>query len=201
MYQNQKIKLTDLQKQTIKNLLAKFESIKKTSYAGVSNYTNAKGEIANHNVIINARYENSVKKDIEKLKNATLYDLKKIALDGDFKLDMVVFAVNKLLTAFEKNMDKETRSNQSKAQDLAYYHITKSIKLHLETLQLFIHAKEIKKTVLKKGTYKHVNSRELTLCQNAIRKYFKFDTIKYRYFKIDPKQLNSVRLAKDIFNL
>jgi len=201
MYQNRKIKLTDEQKQTIKNLLAKFESIKKTSYAGISNYKNSKNEIANHNIIINASYENSVKKDITKLKNATLYDLKKIALNGDFKLDMVVFAVNKLLTSFENNLNKETRSNQSKGQDLAYYHITKSIKLHLETMQLFIHAKEQSKKVLQKGTYKHVNSRELTLCQNAIRKYFNFDTIKYRNFKINPEQLNSVKLANDIFNL
>ena len=195
------IKLTADQKRTIKDLLNRFSDIKKVSYAGITEYINSAGEVSNYNVIINTSYENSVNKDIDRLKNATMQDMKAIAHQGHFKLDMVTFAINKLLTSFENNKDDKTRSNQSEAQKLTYYHITKSIKLHLNNGMLYIHAKKHKKNVLVKGEYKTVNSRELTLCQNAIRKYFDFDTIKYRYFKINPAQLNSVQIAKDIFEL
>jgi hypothetical protein len=40
----------------------------------------------------------------------------------------------------------------------------------------------IAKTVLSKGEYKQVNSRELTLAQNAVKKALNLSTAKFRRF-------------------
>ena len=72
--------------------------------------------------------------------------------------------------------------------------ITNSIKLHIETGRLHIFALAHTKQVIEKGEYKTVNSRELTLCQNAVKEYFEFKTIKYRQFIVEPEQLTTVAI-------
>lgn len=194
--------LTCEQKKEIKRLLNTFKNLKNTSFATIKEYeSTSSGEIANHNILINFKYENAVKKDIEKLKNITANEINEIAKNGNFKSDLVLFAVNKLINSFEKNQNKETASNSSHAQNENYFNITNSVRLHFETGRLYIYGMTISKTVLVKGEYKPVNSRELTLCQNAIKKHLNFSTTKFRQYIIDPQQLDAVTIAKDIFKL
>jgi len=194
--------LSSEQKQEIKRLLTTFKDLKGTSFATVREYVSStSGEIANHNILINFSYANAVKKDLEKLRNITMKEMKSIADKGNFRLELVTFAVNKLTESFEKNMNKETSSNQSKAQNESYFNITDAVRLHLETGKLYIYGMTISKTVIVKGEYKTVNSRELTLCQNAIKKHLNFSTAKFRQYAIDPEQLEAVKIAGDLMNL
>ena len=194
--------LSNEQKQEIKRLLNTFKDLKGTSIATVREYeSSTSGEIANHNILINFSYANAVKKDLEKLRNITAKEINEIAKNGNFKNDLVLFAVNKLTESFEKNQNKETQSNQSKVQNENYFNITNAVRLHLETGKLFIYGMTLHKTVLVKGEYKPVNSRELTLCQNAIKKYLNFSTAKFRQYAIDPVQLEAVKIAGDLMNL
>lgn len=194
--------LSTSQKREIKRLLNKFKNLKSTSFISVKEYqSSTSGEIADHNILVNFDYGNAVKKDLNKLNNATVTDINKIATAGEFKKDLVLFAINKLKTSFEKNLNKETKSKGSNAQNDAYYPITKAVRLHLESGKLFIYGMTQSKKVIVKGTYKPVNSRELTLCQNKIKKYFNFSTAKFRQYAINPVQIDAVKLAGDIFEI
>lgn len=179
----------------IKTIIALFANLNGASFVGIKNYTSSTtGEVANHVVIANFSYGNAVEKGLKALDNATDADVQAIA-DKGFTVDLVKTAIAKLADAFRKNQNPETASNQSKAQADAYINISPCIKLHIETGKLHIYALAHSKVVLVEGEYKTVNSRELTLCQNAVKKYFEFSTAKYRNFIVDPSQLSGVNIS------
>ena len=179
----------------IKMIIALFADLNGASFVGIKHYTSSTtGEIANHVVIANFSYGNAVEKDLAKLDNATDADIQAIAGKG-FTVDLVKTAIAKLADAFRKNMNPETQSAQSKAQQDAYITISPCIKLHIETGKIHIYALAHSKVVLVEGEYKAVNSRELTLCQNAVKKYFDFSTAKYRNFIVAPDQLSGVNIS------
>ena len=156
----------------IKMIIALFSNLNGASFVGIKGYTSSTtGEVANHVVIANFSYGNAVEKDLKALDGATVADVQAIAGKG-FTVDLVRVAIAKLADAFRKNMNPETQSAQSKAQQDAYINISPCIKLHIETGKLHIYALAHSKVVLVEGEYKTVNSRDLTLCQNAVKKYF-----------------------------
>lgn len=179
----------------IKMIIALFANLNGASFVGIKGYTSSTtGEVANHVVIANFSYGNAVEKDLKALDNATDADVQAIA-DKGFTIDLVKVAIAKLADAFRKNMNPETASAQSLAQKDAYINISPCIKLHIETGKLHIYALAHSKVVLVEGEYKTVNSRELTLCQNAVKKYFDFSTAKYRNFIVEPSQLSGVNIS------
>lgn len=185
----------------IKQIVSKFSELNGASFVGIKGYeSSTSGEIANHVVNANFSYENAVNKDIKSLKNISDDDIQ-VVMDKGFSRELIMTAVNKLTTSFENNQNSETRSNQSIAQEEAYLHITNGIKLHLESGKLHIYAMAVSKKVLVEGEHKKVNSRELTLCQNAIKKQLDFSTTKYRTFIIDDTMLSSVKMSGEEFVL
>jgi hypothetical protein len=177
----------------IKSIVSMFANLNGASFVGIREYlSTSTGEIANHVIIANFSYTNAVKHDLTALQNVSIFDLNTINNEYGFSVELIKQAINKLKTAFENNQNTETQSNQSKGQNDAYLHITNSIKLHIETRKLYIYALSHSKTVICEGEHKQVNSRELTLCQNAVKKYFKFKTIKFRQFIVEPSQLSTV---------
>lgn len=177
----------------IKEIVNLFSEINGTQFVGIKGYTaKTSGETANHVVIANFSYENAVQKDLKALQSATSKDITTIAENGNFSTELVKEAITKLTDSFTKNKDSETASAGSIAQKDAYIHITNSIKMHIETRQLYIYALHVSKQVLIEGTYKHVNSRDLTLAQNAVKKYFKFSTSQFRQFIIEKNMLTGV---------
>lgn len=178
-----------------------FANLNGSSFVGIKGYTSSTtGEVANHVVNANFSYGNAVEKDLKALKGATDEDVKAIA-DKGFTVDLVKMAIDKLRDAFIKNQNPETASAGSVAQSDAYVPITNSIKLHIETGKIHIYALAVSKQVLVEGEYKAVNSRELTLCQNAVKKYFDFSTAKYRNFIVDPAMLSGVNINGEKFSL
>lgn len=178
----------------VKFIVSLFTNLKGTSFVGIREYqSSTTGEVANHVVIANASYGNAVEEDLKKLENATLSDINTISEKG-FAPELVTTAINKLAEAFRKNMNPDTQSAQSKGQQDAYITISPSIKLHIESGKIHIFAQHHSKQVLVEGEYKSVNSRELTLCQNAVKKHFNFRTAKFRNFIVDKDNLCQVMI-------
>ena len=181
--------------QTIKAIVNTFSVLNGTSFVGIKGYTSkTSGETANHVVIANFSYGNAIEKDLNALRSATIEDITAIAEKGKFSIELVKQAITKLAESFINNKDKETASAGSIAQNDAYIAITNSIKLHVATRQIHIYALHVSKQVLVEGVHKSVNSRELTLAQNAVKKYFKFSTSKYRQFIVDKDMLTGVNV-------
>ena len=186
--------------ESVKRIIAKFILLNGSNFVGIRGYENSKGEVANHVVIADFNYGNAVEKDLAKLQGATEADIQNIAKEG-FSADLVKQAIQKLADSFIKNSNPETASNQSIAQKDTYTKVTNSIKIHNETGQIYIYALGHSKVVVQKGEYKEKNSRELTLAQNAVKKYFDLTTAKYRNFIVDENQLESVRITGDTITL
>jgi hypothetical protein len=179
----------------VKFIVSLFANLNGTSFVGIKGYTSStSGEVANHVVIANASYGNAVEEDLKKLRNATDDDVKAINEKSGFSFEMIKLAIQKLTDSFVKNQSVETQSAQSKGQQDAYINITPSIKWHIESGKVHIFAQAHSKEVLVAGTYKDVNSRELTLCQNAVKKYFDFRTAKFRNFIVEKDQLSGVNI-------
>lgn len=188
--------------QTIKAIVNTFSVLNGTSFVGIKGYTSkSSGETANHVVIANFSYGNAIEKDLNALQNATNEDCMNIAAKGGFSLALVEQAINKLKDSFTNNKDSETASAGSIAQQDAYIQITNSIKLHVATRQIHIYALHVSKQVLVEGVHKSVNSRELTLAQNAVKKYFNFSTSKYRQFIVDQNMLTGVNINGEKYSL
>ena len=186
----------------IKAIVNTFSELNGSQFVGIKEYTSkTSGETANHVVIANFSYGNAVEKDLNALRNATNEDCVNIAQSGGFSLALVEEAINKLKASFENNKDSETASAGSLAQKDAYIQITNSIKYHIETRKIHIYALHISKQVLVEGVYKQVNSRELTLAQNAVKKYFNFSTSKYRQFIVEKDMLTGVNVSGEKYSL
>jgi hypothetical protein len=184
----------------VRSILAKCIMLNGTSFIGIRGYKNSQGEISNHVIIANFSYANAVKKDLAKLKNATEEDIENIA-KGGHSPELVREAIQKLIDSFEKNSNPETGSNQSKGQKEAFTKITDCIKMHNESGELYIYAISHSKQVIVPIEYKPVNSKPLTLAQNAVKKYFDLTTAKYRSFVINEDKIESVRITGDTITL
>lgn len=194
--------LSNEQKKEIKNLFNLFKGISGATITSIKGYeSSTSGEIANHLVVIGYNYGKAIEHDLNALKSATNEDVTSIAEKGNFKTDLVKFAIDKLISSFEKNKNEETASEQSKAQSDSYLQITNGLRLHIETGKIYLYGATLSKTVLVQGTFKEVNSRELTLCQNAVKKHFNFKTVKFRQYVLDPEQLSEVKAAGQTFQL
>lgn len=185
----------------VKRVIAKFILLNGSSYVGIRNYRNSHNELANHVVIADFSYGEAVKRDLKKLQKATEADVENIAFSNNFSTDLVKQAIQKLTDSFIKNQNPETASNQSKGQKDAYTQITNSIKVHNETGKIYIYALHVSKEVLEEGAYEPKNSKDLTLAQNAVKKYFNFSTAKYRSFVVDEEQLGAVSITGDTITL
>jgi hypothetical protein len=186
----------------VKQLVKNFSEINGALFVGIREYeAKTSGEVANHVVNANFNYGNAIIKDMKKLQNATNKDIMDISVDFNIETELIQKAIDKLLTSFINNQNKETQSNQSKAQENAYIHVTNSIKMNKETKNFHIYALSINKSILVKGEHKKVNSRPLTIAQNAVKKYFNFTTSKYRNFIIKPDMLTAVAIKGKTIDL
>lgn len=182
----------------IRAIIEKFANLNGSQFVGIKAYrSSTTNELADHVVLANFSYYNAIQKDLKALKEATSEDVKAIATATNFSTDLVKQAIDKLTQSFENNLNPETKSNQSKAQEEIYEPINQCMKVHIETGKLFIYAMSISKQVIEKGEYKEVNSRDLTLAQNAVKKYFNFSTAKFRQFTVNTDQLTGVNIDGD----
>jgi hypothetical protein len=185
----------------VREIIKNFTIINNGLFVGIREYQTKMNEIANHVVKVNFSYMNAVNKDIEKLQNITQKDISNISLQFGVDVDLVNKAIEKLLTSFINNQNKETQSNQSKAQKDIYIPVCPSIKMHRDTKNFHIYALAVSKEVIIKGEYNEVNHRPLTIAQNAVKKYLDFTTAKFRNFIVSPENLSAVAMNKNIIEL
>lgn len=186
----------------VKEIIKNFSEVNKGLFVGIREYeAKTSGEIANHVVNVNFSYGAAIEKDIKKLQDVTNEDIINIVSKFGVDAELVNKAIDKLLTSFVNNQNKETQSNQSKAQQDTYINVTSSIKMHKETKNFHIYALSVNKSILKEGVRKEVNSRPLTIAQNAVKKYLEFTTIKFRNFIIDANMLSAVAMNKKVIEL
>ena len=154
--------------------LVKFlKSFNGTRFAAIKGYTNSNGEVSDSVINLGASYTNARAKDIEYLRNL---DVKTI--ESEFEVELLEEARLALLASLIRPNEK--RSNGQKD---AYIVINNAIKLHRETLDIFIYAFCESKKVIIEGEYKTVNSRPLTLAKNLIKKGFR--TAKFRQYRLE----------------
>lgn len=179
-------------------LVANAKTIKGTSFVGIANYENSKGEVSNQTIVAGITYEKCLVNDFNVLqqKQNEVFE----TLQKTYSLEIIEKAYTNLFTSLEKRLSSEEVKeelrrqndktiNLSDGQKEAYLHIAKGIKLHLETQKLHIFGLVVRKKVVKAIEYKEVKSRELTIVQNKIKKLCEFKQDKYRNFIFDKSEV------------
>lgn len=169
--------------------IIKCTSFKGTSFIGVRNYENQKGEISNQTFLVGFSYVNHLNNDLTKLSN---FDLSKVLVKFPNERLLVLKAYNELLeslvkrTSTEEEKDKLRAENdstiaRSDAQNDAYIHIGNGLKHKDETL--YISGLMVRKTVIgEKAEYPTVNSALKTIIKNHITKQAELKSQYYRTF-------------------
>jgi len=170
----------------MKAFFDKFSGLKSASFIGIENYTNKEGEIANISLLTNVNVTTAKEKDLATLKSLTENDVKSIARSYSLPIETINVALNELIASAEKNLsaDKSERTNQSNAQADTYIHLTPAVRMHKETMDVFVSGFLNNKTVTFKVIYPTVNKREKTLCKDAIKKHCDLRMNKYRQYKV-----------------
>lgn len=143
---------------TIKGATEK--SITGVSFVSIRNYTNTSGETSNNLINVGIRYDNAKKKDIETLENLNVSEHSFKSAPENIEQARVALIASFLAP------DKA----RSEGQKDAYTHIVDGVKVHNETGQIYIFGYREHKEVLKAGEYKTVNSSDLTIAKNELRK-------------------------------
>jgi len=78
-----------------------------------------------------------------------------------------------------------------KGQIDAYTTIAKGIKVHNVTGEIYVFGLRMKKEILQPGTYPTMNSKELTIAKNVLRKELK--SSKFTQFKIS--EISEIKIA------
>jgi phosphoserine phosphatase len=176
-----------------KELVAVSRTIVGTSFVGIRNYRNQLGELSNYTILVGASHENILKKDMKKLienkQNAVAELLK------TFPLEVVAKAYENVYKSLEKKLLSEAEKDvlraegdktiiASDAQKDAFKIISKGVKLHIDKLELHIFGYVISKTIIEPiaPEDKKDTRRELTKCQDKLKRLCKFRSEKYRTF-------------------
>lgn len=183
-------------KNSVRNsvLTAVAKTVKGTSFVGIRNYENKQGEVSNQTLLVGINFENVLKHDFKVLKDKQ-NDLF-LELEKNHSKELITEAYKKVYDSLEKRLSDETIKEElrlkgdstilaSDAQIDAFTHIAKGVKIHKDTNQIHIFGLVVKKTILKPIEYKTVNSRELTIVQNKIKKFCEFKQDKYRTLIFD----------------
>lgn len=192
----QPLKHYKVMKNSVRNsvLTAVAKTVKGTTFVGIRNYENKQGEVTNQTVLVGINFENVLKHDFKTLQEKQNDIFAK--LEKEHNIEVVKQAYENVYKSLEKRLsDEETKEklrlendstiNASDAQKDAFIHVAKGVKISKESNEIHIFGLVVKKTVLVPIQYKTVNSRELTIVQNKIKKFCEFKQDKYRTFIFD----------------
>jgi len=170
----------------MKAFFDKFNNLKSASFIGINNYENNYGEVANINLLTGVNFEKAKEKDLETLKSLNEEDLEDISKSENLSMETLKKALNELIESAKNNLSKdfEKRSNQSKGQADAYIKLNPSVKMHKETMDVYVAGFINSKQILEEGEYPVKNKREKTKCKDAIKKHCDLRMEKYRHYKV-----------------
>lgn len=178
-------------------LLVTAKKIKNNHFVGVRDYVNKQGEKSNYLINSGVSYLKILNDDLDSLnhlKFAIFEILKKPQENGKiYPTELIEQAFNNVLTSLHKRLaDEETKEllraegdktiAQSDAQIDAYINLATGVKLHKDSLKIHVYGLVVRKTILEPIEYKKVNSKDLTIVQNKVKKYAGFKQDSYRTF-------------------
>ena len=164
------------------SLLRKFDSLNGAKYITINGYKSKTGEVANHNINVNVNIHNAKVKDLETLKKYPVAELLAIADKAGADFDTAMQAVSELIVSKERNLTENDRTAQSKAQTDSYVQLGKGLKLHKDSMNIYVSGFANSKTIIVEGEHKSVNSKPKTLVKKAIEKTLKMS--KFRNFNV-----------------
>lgn len=168
----------------IGKLVAIISQIKTPSFVRILNYKNDKGEIANYTINLGVMYDNAKKAD-----SVFLLDTENMKqVDFGAYAHASVEAWNEMLEA-RLAPTKET-VNRSNGQSDAYATLCPNVRLHIAQQRIYIYGFVVRKDVKVPGTYKDVNSSDVTIAKRKIEKHLK--ATQFRQFAFD--KLHSVKV-------
>lgn len=188
---------------SVRNLVlsAVAKTVKGTTFVGIRAYKNKQGEVSNQTLLVGINFENVLIHDFKALKDKQAEIFQTLAKDkaknGElYTVEMITEAYQKVYNSLEKRLSDETTKEAlraqgdktliaSDAQADAYEHIAKGVKRHTVTGELHIFGLCVKKTVIEPIEYKTVNSGDIVILQNKIKKLCEFKQDKYKNFKFE----------------
>jgi hypothetical protein len=161
---------------TIEELNVLKESLKTTQsrYASLD-YTNQKGDHGVYLIQLNVNYGRLLK--------ANLSLAKRFRASSDMEKQAKAAVVESLQNSINGSNPDYTLKN-------VFFHLSPSIKYHLETGQLYIDGITRGYREITRGVHKHVNHNALTVAKDAIRNQFP----KYRTFILDGEVLHKAKM-------
>ena len=170
----------------MKAFFEKFESLKGTSFIGIREYTNKFGKVANVNLLTNVNTMNAKKNDLQKLLAITEANLVALAFKTGIKLDTFKVALSEMIASGEKNVssDLSDHTAQSQGQIDAYIHLAPGVKLHKDSMNVFIDGFFQNEVVLVEGIYPTVKSADKTKAKKAITEFASLRMKDYRQYNL-----------------
>jgi hypothetical protein len=172
-------------------LTAVAKTIKGTSFVGLRNYTNKQGEKSNQTILAGYSHEKALECDflsLQENKDKIFAELEKshakeliqTAFDNVFKSLETRLSSDEVKAKLREENNPTLKASDAQAN--AYIHLAKGVKLCKETDEIHVFGLVVKKSIIEAIEYKPVNSRELTIVQNKIKKICNFKQDKIRTF-------------------
>jgi len=170
----------------MKAFFEKFESLKGSSFIGIREYQNKFGKVANVNLLTNISTMNAKKKDLEKLKKVDDLSLALLVAKTGIKLEVFKVALSKMIASGEKNISSDLTEHtaQSQGQSEAYIHLAPGVKLHKDSMNVFIDGFFQSEEVLVEGEYPTVKSADKTKAKKAIGKLVELRMNDYHQYNL-----------------
>jgi len=162
---------------TIKSALNK--SLTNVTFCSVKGYVNDKGELADYLINIGVNYQTAKQKDIK-----FLSELDVTTMEWNCPMIDILVAKTELLNSLINPSQA-----RSEGQKEAYIHINEALKLHADTLELYVFGSKVKKNVVEAVDYGEDKRSAKTKAKDEIRQMMK--STKYRQFKF---KLNGMRM-------
>lgn len=185
-----------------KQIFDKFDSLKSASFIGIKGYKNQYNEIADITLNVNVSIESTKRKDLQTLEALKESDLNTIAEKCSQPVELVKAALDELLTSAKKNLSEniEERTTNSQAQTDSYIILTDGLKLHKDSLEVFVYGFQNQKKVIQEGDErKPTKKQNKTICKDAIKKYCDLRMEKYRTYKLG--QIDSLKITGDTIQI
>ena len=170
----------------IGKLVAIISQIKTPSFVRIINYSNDKGqgEVADYTLNLGVTYENAKEAD-----GIFLLDAENLkSIDFGSVAHVAEVARQEMLEARLAPTKKTV--NRSNGQSDAYATLCPNVRLHIAEQRIFIYGFVVRKDVKVAGTYKAVNSSDVTIAKRKIEKHLK--ATQFRQFAFD--RLQSVKV-------
>lgn len=171
--------LADLIRQQVTRSAPEFVSLE---------YTNSKGETSKQTINVGVSYQNVLESSLNQLAALNRDTVRQEAESKGLDPNLVDTAISEIEGSLSRSL---SRPEQVEVADVSNYeNLSKGIKMHRTTGELYLSGLVRSKTVITPGTYKEVKSRPLTLVKKLIEKDLMFN--KYRMFKLAPTQIHQV---------